>query len=191
MTFSGNAGDEVLLEVSSSDFDPYLMSWTPAATPWRSGTTRPGRAPTSAWRSCCRPPVPTRSSSPVRCRARRAAGSRSPRPVRRRPRQVDRSGRPAHAGGHRYRRRGRHHHGHGRRLARPAHCGRPRAGGACHHWPSGGHHGRRRALPRAGLLDVPYRVRAWAFYQHAGSRVPAARHGIARATTPSWPPQAC
>lgn len=176
MTFSGNAGNEVLLEVSSSDFDPYLIVLDPSGNPVAQqddaagagtnvslafvlpaagtytliitsalpGETGGYRVSLSApGQAAAAPQVakPQQPSQPTQAATGTAAGAGTITGT-----VVDSLGQPI-AGA--------------RVLVVPALT----TGQVEVTTDADG-----RYLVQ-GLLDVPYRVRAWAFYQHAGSRV--------------------
>lgn len=175
MTFSGNAGDEVLLEVSSTDFDPYLIILDPAGnavaqqddaagagtnvslafvlpeagtytliiTSALPGETGGYRVSLSAPGQAAAPQVakPQQPSQPTQAATGTAAGAGTITGT-----VVDSLGNPI-AGA--------------RVLVVPAIT----TGSVEVTTDANG-----RYLVE-GLLEVPYRIRAWAFYQHGGSRV--------------------
>lgn len=147
MTFSGNAGDEVLLEVSSSDFDPYLIVLDPSGNPVAQQDDAAG-AGTNVSLAFVLP----------------AAGTYT---------LIITSALPGETGGYRVSLSAPGQAAAAPQVAKPQQPSQPTqaaTGTAAGAGTITGTVVDGRYLVE-GLLDVPYRVRAWAFYQHAGSRV--------------------
>lgn len=172
VTFSGNAGDEVLLEVSSTDFDPYLIVLDPTGNP-----------------------VAQQDDSAL---AGTNVNLTFVLPVSGTYTLVITSAMPGETGGYRVSLSAPGQGAAAPQIAKPQQAGQPTQSGAAAGTVSGTvvdslgrpiEGARVMVVPALttgsvevttdangrylveGLLDVPYRIRAWAFYQHGGSRV--------------------